>query len=291
MRRFMLGSAVVLLAPTVLPGWALASVLDGSGDRLRKGLLAPALGLLLLYGLNGALLLLGIWSSAVVWVSILAMNIVAYRLINIRHEVLAKRSRWQLLGAAMRGELSEETDTPSLSKEAEVQLLFRERRSMPLFALGIAIATTALLTPMIQHLPFGVDWIGFAMLTQQMMVEGQLALSKERTRGSGPTLLPFLRLQVGWVRQPVCMPVLPCFIRTLHPVCPAFGHDGSVGPPRCRRSRHAPWVSASLVRQNLRFWIPKRCESTCIVVGWCCCPVEQRQAHPSPSAWRWFRSP
>ena len=177
MRRFMLGSAVVLLAPTVLPGWALASVLDGSGDRLRKGLLAPALGLLLLYGLNGALLLLGIWSSAVVWVSILAMNIVAYRLVNIRHEVLAKRSRWQLLEAAMHGELSEETDTPSLSKEAEVQLLFRERRSMPLFALGIAIATTALLTPMIQRLPFGVDWIGFAMLTQQMMVEGRLALS------------------------------------------------------------------------------------------------------------------
>lgn len=173
----MLGSAVVLLAPTVLPGWALASVLDGSGDRLRKGLLAPALGLLLLYGLNGALLLLGIWSSAVVWVSILAMNIVAYRLVNIRHEVLAKRSRWQLLEAAMHGELSEETDTPSLSKEAEVQLLFRERRSMPLFALGIAIATTALLTPMIQRLPFGVDWIGFAMLTQQMMVEGRLALS------------------------------------------------------------------------------------------------------------------
>ena len=124
----MLTTAAFLLATSMLPGWALASVLDGTGDRLRKALLAPALGLLLLYGLNGALLVVGAWTPLMVWLCILMVNAAAYRLINTRHEVLAKRSRWQLLEAAMHGEVSEETDAPSLSKEAEMQLAFQERR-------------------------------------------------------------------------------------------------------------------------------------------------------------------
>ncbi|MBR68109.1 MAG: hypothetical protein CMA86_01180 [Euryarchaeota archaeon] len=173
----MLTTAAFLLATSMLPGWALASVLDGTGDRLRKALLAPALGLLLLYGINGALLVLGVWTPLVVWLCVLMVNGAAYRLINTRHEVLAKRSRWQLLEAAMHGEVSEETDAPSLSKEAETQLAFQERRSMPLFMLGILVACTALLSPLLQSLPFGVDWIGFAMLTQQMMLENELVLS------------------------------------------------------------------------------------------------------------------
>ena len=172
----MLGSAVVVLAPSILPGWALSSVLDGSSDRFRKILLAPALGLLLLYGLSGTLVLLDVWSPFLLAVVVLAANIVAYRLIHQRHEVIAKRTRWQLLEAAMHGEISEETDAPSLSKEAEVQLEFQRNRSTPLMALSMAVATTALLSPMIQRLPFGVDWIGFAMLTQQLVLEGNLAL-------------------------------------------------------------------------------------------------------------------
>ena len=172
----MLGSAVVVLAPSILPGWALSSVLDGSSDRFRKILLAPALGLLLLYGLSGTLVLLGVWSPFLLAVVVLAANILAYRLIHQRHEVIAKRTRWQLLEAAMHGEISEETDAPSLSKEAEVQLEFQRNRSTPLMALSMVVATTALLSPMIQRLPFGVDWIGFAMLTQQLVLEGNLAL-------------------------------------------------------------------------------------------------------------------
>ena len=172
----MLGSAVVVLAPSILPGWALSSVLDGSSDRFRKILLAPALGLLLLYGLSGTLVLLDIWSPFSLAVCLLAANFVAYRLIHQRHEVISKRTRWQLLEAAMHGEISEDTDAPSLSKEAEVQLGFQRNRSTPLMALSMVVASTALLSPMIQRLPFGVDWIGFAMLTQQLVLEGNLAL-------------------------------------------------------------------------------------------------------------------
>ena len=172
----MLGSAAVVLAPSILPGWALSTVLDGSSDRFRKVLLAPALGLLLLYGLSGTLVLLNVWSPLLMAAGLLAANIVAYRLIHQRHEVLAKRTRWQMLEAAMHGEISEESDAPSLSKEAEIQLEFQQNRSTPLMALSMVVAATAILTPMIQRLPFGVDWIGFAMLTQQLVLEGNLSL-------------------------------------------------------------------------------------------------------------------
>ena len=172
----MLGSAVVVLAPSMLPGWALASVLDGSGDRFRKALLAPALGLLLMYGVSGTLVLLDLWSPILLALCLVALNGFAYRMIHQRHEVLAKRTRWQMLEAAMHGELSEEGDTTSLSEEAEVQLGFQRNRSTVLMALSVAIATTAVLPTLLQRLPFGVDWIGFAMLTQQLVLEGNLGL-------------------------------------------------------------------------------------------------------------------
>ena len=172
----MLGSAVVVLAPSILPGWALSTVLDGSSDRFRKGLLAPALGLLLLYGLSGTLVLLDVWSPWLLGAGLMLANLAAYRLIHQRHEVLAKRTRWQLLEAAMHGEISEETDAPSLSKEAEIQLEFQRKRPKLLMALSMVVAATALLSPLVQRLPFGVDWIGFAMLTQQLVLEGNLAL-------------------------------------------------------------------------------------------------------------------
>jgi len=172
----MLGSAVVVLAPSILPGWALSTVLDGSSDRFRKVLLAPALGLLLLYGLSGTLVLLDVWSPWLLAAGCILANFTAYRLIHQRHEVLAKRTRWQLLEAAMHGEISEETDAPSLSKEAEIQLEFQRKRPTLLMALSMVVAATAMLSPLVQRLPFGVDWIGFAMLTQQLVLEGNLAL-------------------------------------------------------------------------------------------------------------------
>ena len=101
----MLGSSVAVLAPSLLPGWALCSVLDGSSDRWRKALLAPALGLLLMYGISGTLVLVDAWSPLSLGLFLLFFNVVAYRVVHHRHEVLTKRTRWQLLEAAMHGEL------------------------------------------------------------------------------------------------------------------------------------------------------------------------------------------
>ena len=172
----MLGSVIVVLAPSLLPGWALSSILDGSGDRMRKMLLSPALGLLLLYGLSGILLLLNVWSLLSMIIVMLGANALAWKLVSTRHEVIAQRTRWQMLEAAMHGEISKEDD-PVLSKEAEMQLMFRESRHVPLLVVSIAMASTALLPPLIQSIPFGVDWIGFSMLTQQVAIEGNLSLS------------------------------------------------------------------------------------------------------------------
>ena len=172
----MLATALVVLAPSIMPGWALSSVLDGSGDRFRKALLAPALGLLLLFGVSGLLVVLDLWSPVLLGVLLIGLNIVAYRLIHQRHEEVAKRTRWQQLEAAMHGEVAEETTAPSLSEEAEIQLKFQRHRSTVLYALSMVVAASALLSPLLQSLPFGVDWIGFAMLTQQLVLEGTLSL-------------------------------------------------------------------------------------------------------------------
>ncbi|MGA0353026.1 MAG: hypothetical protein ACO3NY_05175 [Poseidonia sp.] len=172
----MLATALVILAPSIMPGWALSSVLDGSGDRFRKGLLAPALGLLVLFGVSGLLVLLDLWSPVLLAFLLVGLNVVAYRMIHQRHEEVAKRTRWQQLEAAMHGEIAEETTAPSLSKEAETQLMFQRQRSTVLFALSMVVAASALLSPLLQPLPFGVDWIGFAMLTQQLVLEGNLSL-------------------------------------------------------------------------------------------------------------------
>ena len=171
----MLGSILVLLVPSLLPGWALASVLDGSGDRLRKALLSPALGLLLLYGVSGGLLLLNVWSLWTMVIAFAALNAVAWRLVYVRHEEVSQRSHWQRLEAAMHGEVSE-TITATISEEAGVQLEFQKNRHLPLMALSLAVAGIALLSPFLQTYPFGVDWIGFAVLSQQIAVDGNLML-------------------------------------------------------------------------------------------------------------------
>lgn len=171
--RDMLGSAVVVLAPSLLPGWGLATVLDGTSDRLRKSLLAPALGLLLFFGVSGSLLLLNVWSIFSLFLAMLLMNFAAYRVMTKRHEEVAKRTRWQMLEAAMHGEVSD-VENGHLNEEAERQRDVRKTRQIPLFYLSGFIAATALLIPFLQSIPFGVDWIGFSVITQNIMMHGGL---------------------------------------------------------------------------------------------------------------------
>ena len=86
----MLGSIVVVLAPSLLPGWALSTVLDGSSDRFRKALLSPALGLLLVFGISGLLLLAKVWSPLTMFLALIGVNVAAWSILTNRNEVLAK---------------------------------------------------------------------------------------------------------------------------------------------------------------------------------------------------------
>lgn len=172
----MLGDLALVIAPSLLPGWALATVLDGSSDRLRKSLLAPALGLLLLFGASGALLAVGAWSAGTLVIAMVAMNILAYRAVHVRHHEVAKWTRWQRLEAAMAGIDLDELH-PAVEVEAEQQRLIRDARNHPLMIVSVVLSMLALLTPLVQTLPFGVDWIGFAMLAQQTALAGEFTLS------------------------------------------------------------------------------------------------------------------
>ena len=192
----MFGTLAWVILPSLMPGWALATVLDGSGDRWRKALLAPALGLLLLLGLSGGWLALGWWSPWALGLSLIGVNTLAYRVIHVRHVEVAQWTRWQRLEAAMSGVDLEEIN-PSVEVEAEQQRLIREARNVPLMTLSAALASLALLSPLLQSIPFGVDWVGFAMLAQQTAMVGDFTLPG--TNEGFWTYPPAFPSLAGWV--------------------------------------------------------------------------------------------
>ena len=70
----MLVAYCVLLAISIIPGYALCKVLDGTADNLRKSMLSPALGLLLIYGTCGMVLISGLWTWELASAGILLLN-------------------------------------------------------------------------------------------------------------------------------------------------------------------------------------------------------------------------
>jgi len=192
----MFGTLAWVILPSLMPGWALATVLDGSGDRWRKALLAPALGLLLLLGVSGGWLALGWWSPWALGLSLIGVNTLAYRVIHVRHAEMAQWTRWQRLEAAMSGVDLDEIN-PSVEVEAEQQRLIREARNVPLMTLSAALASLALLSPLLQSIPFGVDWVGFAMLAQQTAMVGDFTLPG--TNEGFWTYPPAFPSLAGWV--------------------------------------------------------------------------------------------
>jgi hypothetical protein len=167
-------TAVLLLTVSALPGYALCRVLDGSADKTRKLLLSPALGLLLVYGISGALLYTNLWTFGLMSACLLLLN--AYALAHTQRRVSDTRSftPWQALEAAMHGEVSAES-TP-LSEEATTQQWFQSHRRRLPFAIGVIVALSCFTLPFLQSLPFGVDWIGFSMLSGQISLTGNMGL-------------------------------------------------------------------------------------------------------------------
>ena len=166
---------MLLLAVTVVPGYALCKVLDGSADRLRKALLSPALGLLLAYGIAGALVYTNLWTWGLMSACLLLLNAYAVLRLQRRADETKSLTPWQALEAAMHGEITS-TEESVLSEEVTAQRWFQSHRKPWIVALGGFVALSCLSLPFMQTLPFGVDWIGFSMLSGQIHATGTMML-------------------------------------------------------------------------------------------------------------------
>lgn len=171
----MILTSLLLLLVSILPGYALCKVLDGSADLWRKILLSPALGLLLIYGASGLLVLSGLWTTGLMSAIFLLLNTLSLAHIKRRINFEDRLTPWQKLEAVMHGQVLE-TEDQHITEEATAQQWFQNRRSPILFAIGFLTVIGVFLLPFFQTLPFGVDWIGFSMLSGQLSSAGDLSL-------------------------------------------------------------------------------------------------------------------
>jgi hypothetical protein len=186
----MLG-VVVLLFIAILPGLGLARILDGSADRTRRFLLAPALGLLLVFGVSGLYVLITQrWTWLEISLCILLVNLLGLYVIRHRVEETAEMSPWLKLEAAMGGEvIADEV----LDDEATTQRWIQDSRSTWFNPLLVGAAIIALLPLILFERPMGVDWIGFSVLTDSLVSRGSLDLpSPSQGYWTYPPALPSL---------------------------------------------------------------------------------------------------
>jgi hypothetical protein len=186
----MLG-VVVLLLIAILPGLGLARILDGSADRTRRFLLAPALGLLLVFGVSGLYVLITQrWTWLEISLCILLVNLLGLYVIRHRVEETAEMSPWLKLEAAMGGEvIADEV----LDDEATTQRWIQDSRSTWFYPLLVGAGIIALLPLVIFERPMGVDWIGFSVLTDSLVSRGTLELpSPSQGYWTYPPALPSL---------------------------------------------------------------------------------------------------
>ena len=169
-------ATIVLLAISIIPGYALCKVLDGTADKWRKAMLSPALGLLLIYGACGLVVLSGLSTWGLTSAVILLINTLAIAHIKRRINEERGLTQWQKLEAAMHGMILESEDQ-DITEEVATQQWFQSNRYMFGIIVGAVLCLGVLLLPLFQKLPFGVDWIGFAVLAGQIAENGNMILN------------------------------------------------------------------------------------------------------------------
>lgn len=194
----MLAAAALILMATVLPGYALCRILDGSADKVRKMALSPALGLLLMYGCSGLMVLTNIWSWGSLTAVMALLNVIALALVRTNASHKSTLTPWQKLERAMHGEVYG-TPEQSITEEAATQSWLQQQRKPNMLLFAVLIPLSCLTLPLLQDLPFGVDWIGFSMLTAQMSTLGDLTLPG--TNGGFWTYPPAFPSVAAWLQQ------------------------------------------------------------------------------------------
>ncbi len=190
----MLLTVALILVVSLLPGFALVRILDASSDTFRKLLLMPALGLLLIFGLNGLLLLLKLWSVFSVVICLLIIN--GLSMMQIKSTSDEGTSQWRILESAMNDNLNSLSDK-EIGDEVAAQKWFQVNRVTWKSVFAFIICLSVLFIPIIQHLPFGVDWIGFSVLSGQIVQTESLNLSGTN---------------IGYWTYPPAYPALSAFI-------------------------------------------------------------------------------
>ena len=190
----MLLTVALILVVSILPGFALVRILDASSDTFRKLLLMPALGLLLIFGLNGLLLLLKLWSVFSVVICLLIIN--GLSIMQIKSTSDESTSQWRILESAMNDNLNSLSDK-EIGDEVAAQKWFQVNRVTWKSVIAFIICLSVLFIPIIQHLPFGVDWIGFSVLSGQIVQTESLNLSGTN---------------IGYWTYPPAYPALSAFI-------------------------------------------------------------------------------
>ncbi len=190
----MLLTVALILVVSLLPGFALVRILDASSDTFRKLLLMPALGLLLIFGLNGLLLLLKLWSVSSVVICLLIIN--GLSMMQIKSTSDEGTSQWRILESAMNDNLNSLSDK-EIGDEVAAQKWFQVNRVTWKSVFAFIICLSVLFIPIIQHLPFGVDWIGFSVLSGQIVQTESLNLSGTN---------------IGYWTYPPAYPALSAFI-------------------------------------------------------------------------------
>ncbi len=194
----MIVATAVLLAISVIPGYALCKVLDGTADIWRKAMLSPALGLLLIYGVCGLVVLSGLWTWSLASAVILLLNTLAIAHLKRRVNVEKGLTEWQKLEAAMHGMVLE-NDDQDITDEVSAQQWFQSNRFKFGMVAGTLLCLGVLILPIFQKLPFGVDWIGFAVLAGQISENGNMILSGVN-EGSW-TYPPAFPALAGWLGE------------------------------------------------------------------------------------------
>ena len=144
-------ATIVLLAISIIPGYALCKVLDGTADKWRKAALSPALGLLLIYGACGLVVLSGLSTWGLTSAVILLINTLAIAHIKRRINEERGLTQWQKLEAAMHGMILESEDQ-DITEEVATQQWFQSNRYMFGIIVGAVLCLGVLLLPLFQKL-------------------------------------------------------------------------------------------------------------------------------------------
>ena len=176
----MLITVLLLLAVTALPGYALSRVLDGSADRIRRAMLTPSLGLLLVYGFSGILLYSDLWTWGLMCALFLLLNTLSISQLRSSKRTAQSLTSWQKLERAMHGEVYG-TPEEAISDEVAAQRWLQNQRNPWMLAFASTVLLSCFTLPLLMDSPFGVDWIGFSTLTHQISSVGDLSLSGTNT--------------------------------------------------------------------------------------------------------------